>query len=86
MTRRAFLPAVAGSVAAGNAVAADAAKNAILEFRRIQLRTSSDNQRQRSTDFLKLQAAAYQRAGVGPVGAFASTIAPDGPFFLVLVS
>ena len=86
MTRRAFLPAAAASVAAGNAAAADAAKPVILELRRIQLRNSADNQRQRTTDFLKLQAAACQRAGVGPVGTFANTIAPDGPFLLVLVS
>jgi len=86
MTRRAFLPAAAASVAAGNAGAADAPKPAILELRRYQLRNSADNQRQRTTDFLGQQAAAYQRAGVGPVGAFANTIAPDGPFLLLLVS
>jgi hypothetical protein len=86
MTRRAFLPAAGAGVAAGYAAAADAARNAILELRRIQLRNSGDNQRQRNTDFLKLQVAAFQRAGVGPVGVFANTMAPDGPFLLVLVS
>jgi hypothetical protein len=86
MTRRAFLPAAAASVAAGNASAADASQNAILELRRYQLRNSGDNQRQRTADFLKQQVSAYQRAGVGPVGAFGNTIAPDGPFLLVLVS
>jgi hypothetical protein len=86
MTRRAFLPAAASAVAAGNAAAADAAKNAILELRRIQLRNSPDNQRQRTTDLLKLQVAALQRAGAGPTGVFSSNIAPDGPFLLVLAS
>jgi len=86
MTRRAFLPAVAASVAAGNAAAADAPKNAILELRRYQLRNSADNQRARTSDLLKQQAAAYQRAGVGPVGAFSSTIAPDGPYLIELIS
>jgi hypothetical protein len=53
MTRRAFLPAAAAStLAAGNAAAADAAKNVILELRRIQLRNNADNQRQRNNDFL----------------------------------
>ena len=86
MTRRAFLPAAAAStLAAGNAAAADTAKNVILELRRIQLRNSADNQRQRNNDFLKQQVAALQRAGAGPVGVFASNIAPDGPFLLVLV-
>ncbi len=84
MTRRAFIPAAAGSVAAGNAAAAEAGKAAILELRRYQLRNSGDNQRQRTSDFLKQQAAALQRAGAGPVGVFGTTIAPDGPFLLVL--
>jgi hypothetical protein len=84
MTRRAFLPAAASTLAAGNAAAADTAKNVILELRRIQLRNNPDNQRQRNNDFLKQQAAAFQRAGAAPTGAFSSTIASDGPFLLVL--
>jgi hypothetical protein len=87
MTRRAFLPAAAAStLAAGNAAAADAAKNVILELRRIQLRNNADNQRQRNNDFLKQQVAALQRAGAGPTGVFSSNIASDGPFLLVLAS
>jgi hypothetical protein len=87
MTRRAFLPAAAAStLAAGNAAAADAAKNVVLELRRIQLRNGADNQRQRNNDFLKQQVAALQRAGAGPTGVFASSIASDGPFLLVLAS
>ncbi len=86
MTRRVFLPSAALAVAAGNAVAADAAKNAILELRRIQLRNGPDNQRQRNNDFLKQQVAALQRAGAGPTGVFSSNIAPDGPFLLMLAS
>jgi len=86
MTRRAFLPAAASAVAAGNAAAADAAKNVILELRRIQLRNGPDNQRQRNNDFLKLHVAALGRAGAGTTGVFANTIASDGPFLLVLAS
>src|ERR1022692_121310 len=86
MTRRAFLPAAASAVAAGNAAAADAAKNVILELRRIQLRNGPDNQRQRNNDFLKQQVAAFQRAGAGTTAVFSSTIASDGPFLLVLAS
>jgi hypothetical protein len=86
MTRRAFLPAAASAVAAGNAAAADVAKNVILELRRIQLRNGPDNQRQRNNDFLKQQVAAFQRAGAGPTAVFSSTIASDGPFLLVLAS
>jgi hypothetical protein len=86
MTRRSFLPAAASALAAGNAAAADAAKNVILELRRIQLRNSADNQRQRNNDFLKQQVAALERAGAGPTGVFSSNIASDGPFLLVLAS
>jgi NIPSNAP len=86
MTRRAFLPAAASTLAASHAAAADAAKNVILELRRIQLRNSADNQRQRNNDFLKQQVAALERAGAGPTGVFSSNIAPDGPFLLMLAS
>lgn len=86
MTRRAFLPTAASAVAMGSAAAADPAKNVILELRRIQLRNSSDNQRQRNNDFLKAQVSALSRAGAGPTGVFSSNIAPDGPFLLVLAS
>jgi hypothetical protein len=86
MTRRAFLPAAASAVAAGNLTAADAAKSVILELRRIQLRNSSDNQRQRNNDFLKAQVAALTRAGAGPTGVFSSNLASDGPFLLVLAN
>lgn len=86
MIRQVLLAVWAAGVVAGMAAAADAPKNAILEWRRYQLRNSAENQRQRTSDFLKAQVAAYQRAGVGPVGVFSSTIAPDGPFLLVLVS
>src|ERR1039457_7305166 len=83
MTRRTFLPTATSVMAAGNAAAADAAKSVILELRRIQLRNSPDNQRQRNNDFLKQQVAAFDRAGAGPTGVFSSNIASDGPFLLV---
>jgi hypothetical protein len=87
MTRRALIPAAAAALAAGNAAAADAArKTAIIELKRIQLRNSADNQRQRNNEFLRAQVAALERAGAGPVGVFSSTIAPDGTFLLVLTS
>lgn len=86
MTRRKFIPAAAGAAAAGS-LAADRPGNAIIELRRIQLRNSPDNQRQRVTEFLDKHALpAYQKAGAGPAGFFVSSIAPDGPFLLTLVS
>jgi hypothetical protein len=86
MTRRAFIPAAATAAAAGLG-AADAPKNAILELRYIRLRNSADNQRQRTADFLERSAVpALQRAGAGPVGVFASSVAPETPFLMTLVS
>ena len=84
MNRRNFL--AASGLAAATGFAADASKGVIIELRRIQLRNSPDNQRQRNTDFLREQLAAFQRAGAGPTGAWASSIAPNTPFLLTLVS
>ena len=67
--------------------AAPPAKKAILELRYIRMRNTADNQMQRTTDFLKNTAVpALKRAGVAPLGFFASVIAPDGPFILALAS
>jgi NIPSNAP protein len=85
MTRRNLLSAAAGAIAF-RARAADAARSAIFELRRIQLRNSPDNQRQRHNEFLREQTAALVRAGAGPVGVFSSTIAPNGPFLLTVVA
>jgi hypothetical protein len=86
MNRRTFLSSTGAATLATRAYAADTSKNAILELRRIQLRNSPDNQRQRNTDFLREQLAAFQRAGAGPTGAWATSIAPNGPFLLTLVA
>src|SRR5437016_10927362 len=86
MNRRSFL---SGSAAAGLAVyarAADPAASVFIELRRIQLRNSADNQRQRNTEFLREQLAACQRAGAAATGAWASSIAPSGPFLLTLIA
>jgi hypothetical protein len=85
MTRRAFVPASL-AVAATTASAADTPKPGYIELRHYQLRNSADNQRQRTTDFLRQQAAAFERAGAGPVGAFASSVGPNTPFLLTVVA
>jgi len=85
MTRRTFVPA-ALATAATTASAADSPKPVFLELRRYQLRNSADNQRQRTTEFLRQQSAALLRAGAGPIGAFGSSIGPDTPFLLSLIS
>src|SRR4051794_24434775 len=86
MTRRAFARATASVAAASIALAADAHKPVLIEFRRYQLRNSADNQRTRTTEFLRQHAAAMSRAGAGPAGAFASSIAPNTPFLITIAS
>src|SRR5437870_2682730 len=86
MTRRAFVPAALSTAATTASAADDSPKPAYLELRRYQLRNSADNQRQRTTEFLRLQTAALQRAGAGPVGAFGSSIGPNTPFLVSLIA
>jgi hypothetical protein len=88
MKRRHFLSASAagGALMAGGLAAADT-KPVVIEIRRFQLRNTPDNMRQKTTDFLKNAALpALTRAGVAPVGVFASMIAPDTPFLLMVTS
>src|SRR5262245_51984949 len=84
MTRRAFVPAALAATSVSSA--ADTPKPMLIDLRRYQLRNSPDNQRQRTTDFLRQQASALQRAGAGGLGAFASSIAPHTPFLLTIAS
>src|SRR6266852_2215328 len=85
MTRRKFIPTA--GIAAGAGLAADTPQNAIIELRRVQLRTSGDNQRDRPIVFLDKHALpAFQKAGAGPAGFFASSIGPNTPFILCVVS
>jgi hypothetical protein len=84
MTRRAFVPAAFAATSVSSA--ADTPKPMLIEVCRYQLRNSADNQRQRTTEFLRQQTAALQRAGAGGVGAFASSIAPHTPFLLTIAS
>jgi hypothetical protein len=84
--RRSFLSTATAAGLATALRAADTPKNAFLELRRIQLRNSPDNQRQRHNEFLREQLAAFQRAGATATGAWASSIAPNGPFLLSLIA
>src|SRR5438094_7690987 len=86
MNRRNFFLTSAAATIARSARAADPAGTAIIELRRIQLRNSPDNQRQRNNEFLREQAAALARAGAGPIGIFSSSIAPNTPFLLMLTA
>jgi len=82
MNRRNFLTASAG---AGFVIPSLAARsrNAIIAMRYIHMRNGADDQVKRTTDFLsKVLLPAYKRAGIGPLGVFASVIAANSPFLL----
>src|ERR1017187_10461219 len=84
MTRRKFVPSIAAGALAASA---QAKPPSIFEIRTIRLRNNADNQRQRLSDFLEHAAVpAFPRAGIGPLGFFASSIADDGPFILTIAT
>jgi hypothetical protein len=86
MTRRKVISTAAAGVAAQSAAQTAPARHYIV-MRKLYLRNSSDNQVAKLTEFLEKAALpAVQRAGAAAVGFFASQLAPDSPFFLVLTS
>lgn len=85
MKRRSFVAGAAG--ASMVTMQAQPKPVSLFEFRYYRLRNTTDNQRGRLTDFLvKSALPAMQKAGAGPVGIFASNIAPDSPFVLMIAS
>lgn len=85
MNRRNFLYASAATLAP-LAAAANSPSRGILELRYMRLRTSPDNQMQRTSDFLRAAVPALKRSGISPVGFFASVIGEESPFILALAS
>ena len=70
-----------------NAAAAEPPSRATIEITVYKLRNTPDNQRQRLTQFFeKTWIPAMHRAGSGPIGVFANSIGPDGPFLMALTS
>lgn len=86
MQRRNFVAGAAGAPLLANMQPPSQSKSpAILELRYFQLRNTLDNQRARLAGFLgKIAVPALQRCGAGPVGLFASSIAPEAPFLLMV--
>lgn len=85
MLRRSFLAGAGASFLMENLLAAP--KGAILELRHYSMRNSSDQQMQRTTEFIEKHAIpASKRAGLGPTAVFANLIAPSGPFVLMINS
>lgn len=87
MRRRQFLSAPALAGASFHMSAQQTPSQAILELSCYYLRNSPDQQMQRVSDALeRIWMPAIKRAGSGPVGIFASLIAPHSPFVMSLTS
>ncbi|MCL6545092.1 MAG: NIPSNAP family protein [Bryobacteraceae bacterium] len=86
MTRRHVLTAAAASAtAAALSSAQNAPGRGFFELRRYLMRNSRTNMVRRTGDFIaKSYVPAAKRAGIGPIGVFSASIAPDSPFLLVL--
>jgi hypothetical protein len=83
MTRRHVIAAAAGGSFA-MASAQEPPKNSFFELRYYHMRNSRTNQVRRTTEFLSQgYEPAAKRAGIGPVGIFSASIAPETPFLLV---
>jgi len=84
MTRRQVFTAAAGAAAALSS-AQSAQSRGFFELRRYLMRNSRTNMVRRTGDFIaKSYVPAAKRAGIGPIGVFSASIAPDSPFLLVL--
>jgi len=87
MTRRRFPLAATGAAALAGSLAAAPAKRSIIELRCMKMRNTTQNQMQRTTEFLREAAMpAVKRAGAAPLGFFASVIGEESPFILVLAA
>lgn len=88
MTRRKFAGlAAAGAPALSQAARAQTKPTSVFELRYLKLRNGHDQQRQRTTDFLKNTVMpALKRSGVGPLGYFTPVIGPEMPYILMVSS
>src|ERR1700687_3822890 len=84
MKRRDFSLAASGLAFAGPLAAAPT-KRSIIELRYLRMRTTPENQMQRTSTFLRNGAVpALKRAGVTPLGFFATVIAEESPYILAM--
>ena len=89
MQRRQLLASAAGaaSLSMSSLAQTPGTGRAVIELRYFRLRNTTDNQRGRLTNWLTVDVIPFLRkAGSGPVGLFASSIAPDAPFLLAVSS
>jgi hypothetical protein len=75
------------AIAAGAPAAAQpSSRRSLYEMRIFRLRNGPENQRQRTTAFLRTYAPLVKAAGAGPVAAFSSSIGEDTPFLLAITA
>lgn len=87
MNRRTFLSTASGVVLSAPLVnAAPAVTRSIIELRYMRMRNTAENQMQRTTNFLRSAVPALKRAGIGPLGFFASVIGEESPFILAMAT
>src|ERR1700682_2336780 len=86
MTRRHFSLVASGLALTGRLAAAAPVARSILELRWLRMRTNTENQMQRTTEFLRAAAPVLKRSGAPQLGFFGSVIADESPFILALAS
>src|SRR5579859_3035988 len=86
MTRRNFSLTASGLALTGPLALAAPTGRSILELRWLHMRTNTENQMQRTTEFLRTIAPALKRSGATQLGFFGSVIADESPFILSLRS
>lgn len=84
MTRRSLIATAAA--AAVEMRAAEPPQRSLYEMRIFRLRNGPDNQRQRTTAFLKTYVPLAKLAGAGPIGVFSSSVGEDTPYLLAITS
>jgi hypothetical protein len=85
MNRRSMLTALSASALVGSEARAAAPANTFLEVQTWRLHNSAESQGARVAEYLEGGLApALARAGSKLCGAFASVIAPDGPFYVTI--
>lgn len=84
MTRRTML--AASAAIAGGASAAEPARKSLYEMRTFRLRNGPENQRQKTTAYLRSYVTLAKQAGAGPIGVFSSSIGEDTPYLLAITS
>jgi hypothetical protein len=86
MTRRTLIAAAAVGVAGASAAEQPQSRRSLYEIRIFRLRNGPENQRQKTTAFLRAYAPLAKSAGAGHVAVFSGSIGEDAPDLLAMTS